>query len=194
MLRDLFNQFASKEDDTPGDTFMKFLTLSVSVCCCICGALWFLLYWKIFGLGLTAYLPLSFVIIVGASIVLAHVLKNHKILAFSQVFCITWISALISWSIGSIENSGLVIAWSFLGPVSAMIFFNKTRALGMMVICISILLVSAIFEPQLSKEVVEVPNSIRSLFYIMNVGASTGVIFLALVFFSEFQHNKGGTA
>lgn len=194
MLRNLFNRFARKEDDTPGDTFMKFLTLTVSVCCCVCGGLWFLLYWKIFGLGLTAFLPFSFVIIVGTSVALAHVLRKHEVLAFAQVFCITWIPALISWSIGSIENSGLVIAWSFLGPVSAMIFFNKTRALGMMVVWISILLVSAIFEPQLSKEVVEVPGSIKSLFYIMNVGASTGVIFLALVFFSEFQHNKEGKA
>ena len=190
MLRKTLNNFARKEGDTPGDTFMKFLTITVSLCCCICGLLWFLLYWKIFGLGLTTFLPFSFVAIVGSAAILAHILKKHKLLAFFQIICITWIPALIQWSIGSIEDSGLVIAWSFLGPVSAMIFFNKTRALGMMVVWISILLISAIFEPQLSKEVVAIPNSIKSLFYIINVGASTGVIFLALVFFSEFQHNK----
>lgn len=118
-ITNYFSSFASKEGDTKEVTFNKFLILIIALSCCLCGMIWSIMYYFVFGVGLTMALPLLFVVIVGGAIIISHSFKNYKILVYAQLVCITWISALIQWSIGSMEYSGLVICWSFLGPLGA---------------------------------------------------------------------------
>jgi len=106
--------FARRPHDSDETSFIKALVLVVALSCCGCGLVWSALYTAVFGLGLTMALPLAFVVIVGTAIILSVRISDHRPVIYAQLTCITWISALIQWSIGSSVDSGLVICWSFL--------------------------------------------------------------------------------
>ena len=82
-LIEIANSFAKNSEDTEEITFQKKLILIVSLACCGCGLFWAAMYYFFLGTGLTMCLPLLFVLIVGLSIPLAHILKNHLILEYS---------------------------------------------------------------------------------------------------------------
>ena len=121
--------------------------------------------------------------IVGTTIFIAHRTKNHLPLIYVQLFCITWISAFLQWSIGSMEHSGLVIAWSFLGPLGALIFLSPRQAVIWMLMFIGIVIISAVFNPQLLGYTLTVPRQTKIMFYTMNLGVSSTVVFIASIWF-----------
>jgi len=175
----IFRRFASEPKDTAELTSIKALILMISLSCCVCGILWSLLYSIVFGFGLIAILPLSFTFLVGIAILISHRMANHLVLVYTQLTCITWISALIQWSIGSIDQSGLVIAWCFLGPIGAIIFLTFRQSLIWFGMFSAIVIITAVFEPALLGKVFDVSKSEKTIFYIMNIGVSSVVVFMA---------------
>ena len=90
------------------------------------------------------------------------------------------------------DHSGLVIAWSFLGPLGAMIFLSVREALLWMAMFVAIVIISAVFEPMLLGYPLTVSDNARVLFYIMNLGASSIIIFVTSVWFvSTIQLERG---
>lgn len=178
---------AEKFAHTPGDTeevrFLKKLIFIVSTCCCVCGLLWGALYYWFLGPGLTMLLPWLFVIVVGCTIPVAHFLRKYRLLVYAQLIGITWITAFIQWSLGSLHDSGLVIAWSFLGPIGALVFLPKKQAIFWMVQFLCVVCITVLFEPRLSGDSVRSTSAFRSIFYLMNLCASTLVVFFTSYYF-----------
>jgi len=193
-LIQITKKYAHRSGDTEEITFVKQLILMISLSCCFFGLLWCLLYTFVFGFGLTALLPLSFVVIVGSAILISNQLADHRPLVYTQLACITWISALIQWSIGSMDASGLVIAWSFLGPLGAAIFLSFRQSLLWIFMFCVIVVISAAFEPTLLGHVQEVSETEKTIFYIMNIGISSIVVFMASAWFVKTMHFERGRA
>lgn len=125
-------------------------------------------------------------------IIVSHLFKKHLWLVYTQIFCITFISALIQWSIGSMHGSGLVILWSFLGPLGALIFLTNREAVLWMIIFVVIVIISAVYDPVLLGDPLEVTGRKRTVFYIMNIGASLSIVFItSLWFVSTIQFERG---
>lgn len=143
------------------------------------------MYYAVFGIGITMLLPLGFVLIVGSAIPVSHMMRDERPLLYAQLACITWISALLQWSIGSLENSGLVICWCFLGPLGALIFLSRIQAILWMIMFIIIVVVSAWFEPSFLGTQMEVSRPVRIIFYIMNIGTSLTIVFIAASWFVQ---------
>jgi signal transduction histidine kinase len=175
--------FARRPDDSEETAFSKALVLVIALACCACGLVWGLLYAVVFGPGPTMWLPLAFVLIVGAAILVSARKRDHRPLIYTQIACITWIPALIEWTIGNTAASGLVIAWSFLGPIGALIFLSFRQALGWMGMFLLIVLVSTGFHPALLGAPLPVSPGIEAAFFAMNVGAASGVVFTAAAWF-----------
>ncbi|MBI5609772.1 MAG: adenylate/guanylate cyclase domain-containing protein [Deltaproteobacteria bacterium] len=175
--------FARRPDDSDELRFAKLLILIIALSCCGCGLVWSALYWAAFGWGLTMALPLGFVVVVGAAVAVAHRRRNHQLLVYAQLGCITWVSALIGWSIGSIHSSGFVISWSFLGPIGALMFLPLRHAVLWLAQFLVIVLISVIAQPALLGAPLPVSATMRSLFYAMNIGASLTVVFAAAAWF-----------
>lgn len=141
------------------------------------------MYAWVFGFGLTAMLPLAFVGIVSAAIVVSAATKNHLPLVYAQLSCITLISALIQWSIGDTMAAGLVISWSFLGPIGALIFRSVSEATLWLLAFVAIVVVSALFEPQLLGHPLPVEPHVSAVFTVMNVGTASTLTFAAAAWF-----------
>ena len=182
-VRSLVFGFARRPSDTEEVAFNKALLFVVALSCCACGLVWAALYSAVFGVGLTMALPLAFVGIVGSAIALSALMRDGRPLAYAQLMCITWISALIQWSIGSATDSGLVICWSFLGPIGALIFLSTRHAVLWMAMFLLIVVISAWVDPALLGSPLPVSPQARSLFLIMNLGTSSVVVFAAAAWF-----------
>ena len=142
------------------------------------------MYAAVFGVGVVMALPLVFVVVVGACLVVSHVRLDHRPAVYAQLICITWISALIQWSIGSAVDSGLVICWSFLGPIGGLVFLPWWRAVALMGVFLAIVAISFIFEPALLGDPLPVSDEVRMMFFGMNVGTSLTIVFAAAAWFT----------
>lgn len=120
--------FAHKPTDTEQETLSKKLILVVALVCSVCGLLWSSLYYFYLGNSSIMWLPWIFVLVEGLAIPISHRLKDHRILIFSTIIGVMAIPISIQLSLGGIYESGLVILWSFLGPVGAILFLNKKYA------------------------------------------------------------------
>ena len=182
-LQNILNRFAYNPSDSTETRFSKNLILIVAVSCSLCGIMWGYLYYMFLGVGLTMILPLVFVAIVGCTIPLSHWKRDHTPLIYAQLICITWITAGIQWSLGSMNDSGIVIAWSFLGPVGALLFLKRTQAYLWIAMFILIVLISVLLEPKLSNDAVNMTEMARKIFYIMNLCFPASVVFTASLYF-----------
>ncbi|MCH8960565.1 MAG: hypothetical protein IH820_04390, partial [Bacteroidetes bacterium] len=182
-ITQVFLGFARRPEDSSDVAFKKLLILIVALSCSACGLAWSAIYFAVFGFGLTMILPFAFVVIIGATIIISDRIADHRPLIYAQLICITWISAFIQWSIGSMDQSGLVIAWCFLGPIGALFFLSRRQAVVWMAMFLGIVVISAAFEPALLGYPLTVSDRTRALFYIMNLGASTLVVFAASAWF-----------
>lgn len=176
-------QFARRPDDTEAEAASKALILVIALSCSGCGLIWGLLYAAVFGLGPTMALPFAFCVIVGGAAVVSARLADHRPLIYAQIACIVWIPALIEWTIGSTSGSGVVIVWSFLGPIGALMFLSLRQALVWMGVFLIIVLVSTAFQPALLGAPLPVSQGMRSVFFGMNVGMASAVVFAAAAWF-----------
>jgi guanylate cyclase len=152
--------------------------------------IWSAIYYFVFGISIITFLPVSFTLIVGTAIFIAHYTSHYKLLIYAQLTGITWIPALIQWTIGGFDTSGFVIAWSFLGPIGALIFLSYRGAILWMCMFLIVVLVSAVFEPALLGHQVEVMHEVRMMFYVMNVGTALSVAFAASAWFMTSLHKE----
>lgn len=190
-MLDKLKSFAKEDADSQELAFRKLLILLIASMCSMCGVVWSLMYYYVFGAGVIAALPISFTVIVGTCIIASHYTRNYKIVVYAQLTCIMWITAFIQWTIGSMDQSGFVIAWAFLAPLGAVIFLSKWQSVIWMLMFLFILVVSAVFEPALLGYKSYVSNGVRTLFYIMNIGTSLTVVFAASAWFmNSIQQEK----
>ncbi|HNB81598.1 MAG TPA: adenylate/guanylate cyclase domain-containing protein [Chitinophagaceae bacterium] len=175
--------YARVEGDHEELIFSKQLIVIVSLCCWLCGLLWGALYYWLLGPGLSMCLPWAFVVIVGTAIPVAHWKRNHFILVYAELICITWIPALIQWTLGSINDSAMILSWSFLGPIGALLFLNQRQALLFLLQFLGIILITVLIEPKWSNDALHAGTNYRMLFYLMNLFAPSIVIYLASNYF-----------
>ena len=177
MISAVASRFASKPGDTQAIRSEKVAIFLVATSSSVAGILWAASYGVIFGWGLTAFLSLTFTIIVGSSLAIAHLTKNHLIAIYIQILSITLIPALIQWSIGGLFDSGIVLAWAVLGPLGALMFFSPRKSTPWFLLYFIILSITVVFDDFFSEHALEVSDDIQRLFFSMNLGASSLVVF-----------------
>jgi adenylate cyclase len=161
----------------------KISILLVAGSCCLAGILWTAMYYLIFGWGLTTALPFIFVLVVGASLVLSHLTKNHLFAVYTQIVCILYITAFIQWSIGGVFDSGFVMVWALLGPVCALMFFSGKKSIPWFFLFLLNLAITVLFNDTLARQGHAVPENIRLFFFTMNLSIASLVIFLFAAYY-----------
>jgi signal transduction histidine kinase len=161
----------------------KISILIFSIYCSFFALMWSGFYYSFFGVSLTTLIPLLFILIVVPSIFLSHFLGNYKLLVFVQLASISLVPMLVQLSIGTINDSGFVIAWCFLGPCGSLFFLNIKYSIFWMLVFTIIICLSVIgFEP-LSTDGVKVTEDIRAIFYIINTVSPFLMGFIANYYF-----------
>jgi len=177
-MKRLLKKYNYDTSDSEEIRISKYLIISIASFCCICGIIWGCIFYSAFGFGLTSSLPFLFVCLVLPGIIVSHYFSNYKILVHIQLICITLIPCLVQWSLGSIEDSGLILTWCFLSPLGALLFLNEKDAIFWMVVFIFIVCISAIFVPTFSEDAARITESFRLSLYLMNIIAPFMLIFI----------------
>lgn len=179
----ILTKFAYHPADNDSERLNKFAALIVSGSCCLAGIGWTIMYYLIFGLSIVTCLPALFVIIVGSCIAVSHFTKNHLWAVYSQIICIIYITSFIQWSIGGMFDSGFVMAWAFCGPMTALTFFTRKQSVVWFILFIINVLITAVFDTHFSAGALTVSPEVSRLFFIMNIGISSVVVFVFASFF-----------
>ena len=175
--------FAYLPDDTDEIRLEKLATLLVAGSCCIAGVIWTAMYLILFGPGLTAALPALFVVIVGASLVISHITKNHHYAVYAQIICIMYITVFIQWSIGGVFDSGFVMVWVFLGPIIALMFQSPRQALYWFLAYLFNLVITVLFNGFFAQHGQVVNEETKTLFFLMNLGICSIVVYMFATYF-----------
>ena len=178
-MKNILNNYCSNNLDSSELRTLKSLILIIAICCSFCGLAWSAFYYSVFGLGVTTILPLVFVVIVVPFIFISHFAGNYMLLVYTQLICILLVPTLIQWSLGSINDSGFVISWCILGPIGALLFISTKAARIWMLLFFLIVAITVFFSPFFSSDGTLVTEEIRRVFYMMNIGATSLVIFIA---------------
>lgn len=171
-------KFAYSATDTDEIRLEKLAILLLSTLCSTAGVVWALMYLVIFGWEPVVLLPVSFVVIVGSTLVYAHVSKKHYPLIYAQIICIMYVPALIQWTVGGLFDSGIVLMWGILGPICALVFFTLRRASFWYALFILNFIITIIFNDFFTANRLLVEESTQILLFVMNAGFSSSVIFL----------------
>ena len=170
--------FAYDPEDTDETRLEKFAIFLVAGACTLAGLVWISMYYIVFGWGLTTMLPLLFVFVVGGALIISHISKNHTIVIYAQIISIIYITAFIQWSIGDVFDSGFVMVWAFLGPICALMFFSVKRSVIWFLLYLANLSITVIFNGFFASHGQLVTENIRLIFFIMNLGTASVVIFV----------------
>ena len=178
--------FAFDPKDTDDIRLEKLSIFMVASACSIAGCIWTAMYVFVFGWGVTALLPLAFTIIVGLSLLVSHLSKNHHYAIYAQIICIIYITTLIQWSIGGVLDSGVVMVWAFLGPICALMFFPIRQSIIWFFLYLLNLAITVIFNDFFSSSGQVVAENIRLFFFAMNMSVASTVVF---IFASYYVNN-----
>jgi len=170
--------FAYNPKDNEDIRLEKFSAFLVAFSCTLAGIVWTVMYYFVFGWGLTTLLPALFVVIVGWALFISHLSKNHHYAIYAQIICIIYIPTLIQWSIGSAFDSGFVIVWAFLGPICALMFFSVKQAVLWLSLYLANILISVIFNDFFVSHGEVISGNTNLFFFIMNLGFASVVVFI----------------
>ena len=176
----LFAHHPGDTDDVKAEKAAIFL---VAVSCCLAGLAWSAMYLFAFGPGVTAGLPLLFVLIVGSTLVVAHLRQNHVPAIYAQIASIIYITTLIQWSIGDVFGSGFVMAWAFMGPLIALMFFSIRNAIIWQILFIFNILITVLFNDFFIANGEFVTRNWQHFFFITNLGIASTVVFAFSAYF-----------
>ncbi|MHA1554961.1 MAG: adenylate/guanylate cyclase domain-containing protein [Alphaproteobacteria bacterium] len=151
-------------------------------------------YLVIFGAGLTAALPLFFSLIVGSSLVVAHLTRNHIIAIYSQITCILYVTTFIQWSIGSVFDSGFVMVWAFLAPLIALMYLSLAQSVAWLALYLVNIVLSVVFSDFFVAHGQQVSEQMQATFYVMNLSIAAIVVFGFASYFVRSAMNEKAKA
>jgi len=149
---------------------------------------WAAMYYSI-GLPIDALFPTAFGVIILISIFIYARTANFTLSTNMTLLFMLIIPVLLQWHLGGFASSGVVMMWSFLAPLGALVFKGSRLAkkwfvsfLVLLSVSIGIEFILPVIPPR--------PFWILGLFLIMNIGVVTVIVFSTLVYFVN-QTNIG---
>ena len=182
--------FAYEPLDTDSIRLEKFTIFLVAVSCCVAGLAWTAMYYFVFGFGLVTILPFSFVVIVASSLIACHFIRNHQPLVYIQIICVIYITTLIQWSIGGVFESGFVLAWAFIGPIIALMFFSFRHSMIWLLLYLANIGITVVFDDFFSLHGQPVSENTKIFFFVMNLSVSSLVVFVFASYFVTSAVNE----
>jgi len=173
---------ATLPDDIDEMRLRKAILVGMVTLTTICGFIWGGMYYAL-GYPYSGIIPVGYSIICGISLIHFLVFKQYKLFGYSQIFLIMLLPVLLQWSLGGFEAGSAVIIWSFAASMGALIFFGASHGGRWFAIFVAVLLVSGIFDSTLAQNSADIPDNLRTVFYVMNILGPTGVSYAILMYF-----------
>ena len=142
---------------------------------------WGLIYY-LYGEYLAGSVPISYSILTLLSFQWLKASKNFRLFSFFQNLLLLLLPFLLMLSLGGFVNSSVVIVWGFFAPIVALLSGKSKAAIYWFLAYILLILFGALMEPLLRTEN-NLPERIITVFFIINIGAVSSIVFRVLNYF-----------
>jgi adenylate cyclase len=141
---------------------------------------WVVVYASL-GLYVSAAIPFAYQVVTIAGLIRLARSRSFDSFRTSQLTLFLLLPVLLQWSLGGFVASSGVLLWSLIAPLGALIL--TARPVPWFLVYLTLTTVSGVVDPLLSPA--DIPASIRVVFFVLNVGAVSFVVFFLLRYFTR---------
>ena len=153
--------------------------------CFVASIIWGTLYLAILGPTLTALITYGFTVVVGVALAAFFASKRFGLLLYPFFLMILWNPIAMQWSLGGFAASGVLMTWSVLAPICALMFQTVRQALWWFAAFLVLLAVSLYFDDQVANWARPSDHRTSMLFFGMNLIGPSVAIFLSMLYFVQ---------
>ena len=187
-FKDYIKSIGESELDSKHERVRKSTFVLIGLLKTIGCVVWAAMYYSI-GLPIAALFPTAFGVIILMSILIYAKTGNFNFLTNVTLFFMLIIPVSLQWYLGGFASSGIVLMWSFLAPLGALVFkgtqFSKKWFVSFLVLLSASIGVEAILPAAPTR-----PFWMLGLFLVMNIGVVAVIVFSTLIYFVN-QTNMG---
>lgn len=177
-----YANFAVRPEDTDSDRVKKAVLTIISTVIALLAVLWGVVYIAT-GYVLPGLIPLTYSAISFFSIYYFFKTRRFGFFKFSQLSLILLLPFFLQLSLGGFSNGSMVMIWGFFTPLAAMFFSNLRAAVGWLLAYLALIVISGIFDRELSHLAEPMPDYINTLYFMMNMGGALILIYVVLHYF-----------
>ncbi len=188
MSRSLWGRLeglSTLDSDAADERRRKVTLVILSGICIVASIVWGVLYLAILGPTVTALITFGFTVVVGAALVVFFATRRIQLLLYPFFLMILWNPIAMQWSLGGFAASGVVMTWSILAPVGALMFQTVRIALWWFAAYLGLIAVSLVFDAEVQRWAAPVPQDVSMLFFGMNLIGPSVAIFLSILYFVQ---------
>jgi class 3 adenylate cyclase len=168
---------------SPGDgdeeRLQKTLLVASTLMMASLAVLWGSLYLS-FGERLAASIPLSYSAASFLSLALFARVRRYALFRVTQLVLSLLLPFFLMLALGGFVASSAVVLWSLTSPLGALVFAGRRPATGWFVAYLALIIVGAIADPGRGNEL---PQTVVTLFFVMNLSGVSVVAFVLLQYF-----------
>lgn len=170
----------SDSDDT---RLQKTLLVLSSLMMASLAVAWGSIY-AVFGEYLAGAIPLSYALLSFLSIIAFARTGSYRSFRFSQLLLSLLLPFFLMVALGGFVNSSAVVLWSLSCPLGALVFAERRQAGKWFLGFLGLVILGAILEP-LVERTSNLPETMRTVFFVMNITCTSTVVFVLLQYFVE---------
>lgn len=171
--------WTSAPSDSPDERRRKATLVVTTIVIVVLSCLWVALYGAL-GLWASAAIPLGYQVISIVCLALCLHGRRPNLLLYTQLSCMLVLPFVLQWSLGGFVNGSAVMLWAIMAPVGALVFTGPRRVMPWFVGFTVLTVVSGFVDPYVARTPPEVPNGIRILMFVLDIGTPAALVFLLL--------------
>jgi guanylate cyclase len=168
-------------DDAQDIRLQKSLLVVGSFMFIAAGALWGIAY-IFLREPLAGIIPLSYALISLVSVIHFSLTHQYRFFRASQLVLILLLPFLLMLALGGFINSSVVILWSFICPLGALLFAEYRQAPRWLLAYLVLLALSGFLQPYV-RFTNHLPQNLVTVFFVLNIGAVSSIAFVLLHYF-----------
>jgi guanylate cyclase len=172
----------SIEGDSDDLKQQKSLLVAFSLLVMPAGIIWGAIY-LVFDEPRAAIIPLAYTVLSLTCTLLYVWIKNYELYRTLQLLLILLAPFFLMLALGGFVGSSSIILWSVLCPFGALLFAREKARPRWMMLYLSSVVVAALLQPYV-RDTNNLPRAlIDPVFFILNIGAVTGIAFLLINYY-----------
>jgi class 3 adenylate cyclase len=181
-LRNRILALGVRESDRPEDRLRKSALVLTAVLITVLATVWTATY-LLLGRPVAATVPFAYQAISVVSLVYFARTGDFDRLRLAQLSAMLVLPFLLQWSLGGFVNSSAMMVWAFTSPLGALVLYGPRQAVLFFAGYLGLTVVSGIIDPALAASAAPLPDAVRLLFFVLNLGAVSLVVYAVLQYF-----------
>jgi guanylate cyclase len=148
----------------------------------LAGFVWGALYFG-FGEPVAGLIPVTYSVLSLISSAIFYRTHHYNGYRITQLTLILLLPFFLMVALGGYVNSSAVVLWSLLCPFGALLFARSEESPRWMILYLALVLIGGILQPFARESNNLPPPLIVPIFFVLNIGAVTGIAFMLLHYF-----------